>query len=136
MTVHLTPRAVATLVAALHAWQNELSYHTVEELRDYHPELSGHEPARTTTNLGEGGVRLHPHESAVGQHARDVGKCAVVGDREVMPVRRGIPCDALHQWHRCPNDLGVDDVERRGEHLTALPVYQKAGGHVVHASVP
>jgi len=44
MTVHLTPRAVATLVAALHAWQNELSYHTVEELRDYHPELCGHEP--------------------------------------------------------------------------------------------
>ena len=44
MTLHLSERDVATLVAALHAWQNELGYHTVEELRDYHPELSGHEP--------------------------------------------------------------------------------------------
>ena len=44
MTLHLTHRDVATLVAALHAWQNELSCYTVEELRHYHPELSGHEP--------------------------------------------------------------------------------------------
>ncbi len=44
MTLDLTPRDVPTLVAALHAWQNELSYYTVEELRDYHPELRGHEP--------------------------------------------------------------------------------------------
>lgn len=44
MTLDLTPRAVATLVVALHAWQNELSYHTVEELRAYHSELCDHEP--------------------------------------------------------------------------------------------
>ena len=44
MTFHLSRRDVPTLVAALHAWQNELSYYTVEELRDYHPELRGHEP--------------------------------------------------------------------------------------------
>ncbi len=44
MTLHLTRRDVATLVAALHAWQNELSYHTVEELRGWHPELRDHEP--------------------------------------------------------------------------------------------
>ena len=44
MTLHLTRRDVATLVVALHAWQNELSYHTVEELRGWHPELMGHEP--------------------------------------------------------------------------------------------
>ena len=34
MTLQLTARDAATLVAALHAWQNELSYHTVEELAD------------------------------------------------------------------------------------------------------
>ncbi len=44
MTLHLTPRDVATLVVALHAWQNELSYHTVEELRGWHPELRDHAP--------------------------------------------------------------------------------------------
>ncbi len=44
MTLHLTRRDAATLVAALHAWQNELSYHTVEELRGWHPELRDHEP--------------------------------------------------------------------------------------------
>ena len=44
MTLHLSRRDVPTLVAALHAWQNELSYYTVDELRDYHPELCGHEP--------------------------------------------------------------------------------------------
>ena len=44
MTLHLSRRDVPTLVAALHCWQNELSYYTVEELRDYHPELRGHEP--------------------------------------------------------------------------------------------
>ena len=32
MTLQLSSRDVKTLVAALHAWQNELSYHTVEEL--------------------------------------------------------------------------------------------------------
>ena len=44
MTLHLTRRDVKTLVAALHAWQNELSYHTVEELAKWHPELLGHQP--------------------------------------------------------------------------------------------
>ncbi len=44
MTLHLTSRDAATLVAALHAWQNELSYHTVEELRGWHPQLRDHEP--------------------------------------------------------------------------------------------
>ena len=44
MTLHLTPGAVATLVAALHCWQNELSYYTTEELRDYYPDLGGHVP--------------------------------------------------------------------------------------------
>ena len=40
----LSRRDAATLVAALHAWQNELSYYTIEELRTYHPELRDHEP--------------------------------------------------------------------------------------------
>lgn len=44
MTLHLSQREALTLIAALHAWQNELSYHTVEELRAYHPELRHHEP--------------------------------------------------------------------------------------------
>ena len=44
MTLHLTRRDAATLVVALHAWQNELSYHTVEELRGWHPQLRDHEP--------------------------------------------------------------------------------------------
>ncbi len=44
MTLDLSRRDVPTLVAALHCWQNELSYYTVDELRDYHPELCGHEP--------------------------------------------------------------------------------------------
>ncbi len=44
MTLDLTPRDVPTLVAALHAWQNELSYHTVEELAEWHPELRDHAP--------------------------------------------------------------------------------------------
>ena len=35
----LTRQELATLQAALHCWQNELSYHTIEELRTYHPEL-------------------------------------------------------------------------------------------------
>ena len=34
MTLDLSPRNVATLVAALHAWQNELGYYTVEELAE------------------------------------------------------------------------------------------------------
>ena len=44
MTLTLTSRDVATLVVALHAWQNELSYHTIQELRGWHPELTDHEP--------------------------------------------------------------------------------------------
>ncbi len=44
MTLHLTSRDAATLVAALHAWQNELSYYTVEELAEWHPQLRDHEP--------------------------------------------------------------------------------------------
>ena len=44
MTLQLTARDAATLVAALHAWQNELSYHTVEELAGWHPELRDHAP--------------------------------------------------------------------------------------------
>ena len=40
----LSQRDAATLTAALHAWQNELSYYTVEELRTYHPELRDHHP--------------------------------------------------------------------------------------------
>ena len=41
MRLRLTPRAALTLTAALHAWQNELGYHTVEELAAWHPELKG-----------------------------------------------------------------------------------------------
>ena len=37
----LTEREAATLRAALHCWQNELSYYTTEELRDYYPDLHG-----------------------------------------------------------------------------------------------
>ncbi len=44
MTLQLSPRDAATLVAALHAWQNELSYHTGEELAEWHPQLRDHEP--------------------------------------------------------------------------------------------
>ena len=44
MTLGLTRRDLATFTAALHAWQNELSSYTIEELRDYHPELNHHEP--------------------------------------------------------------------------------------------
>ncbi len=44
MTLSLSKRDAATLVAALHAWQNELSYHTVEELAEWHPELRDHAP--------------------------------------------------------------------------------------------
>ncbi len=40
----LAEREVATLGAALHCWQNELSYYTTEELRDYYPDLRGHAP--------------------------------------------------------------------------------------------
>ena len=40
----LSRRDTATLTAALHAWQNELNSHTVEELRTYHPELRDHDP--------------------------------------------------------------------------------------------
>ena len=44
MTLSLSKRDAVTLVAALHAWQNELSYHTGEELAQWHPELQDHKP--------------------------------------------------------------------------------------------
>jgi hypothetical protein len=40
----LTGQELATLRAALHCWQNELSYYTTEELQDYYPDLQGIEP--------------------------------------------------------------------------------------------
>ena len=40
----LTEREAATLRAALHCWQNELSYYTTEELQDYYPDLRGRAP--------------------------------------------------------------------------------------------
>ena len=40
----ITAREAATLRAALHCWQNELSYYTTEELRSYYPDLRGVEP--------------------------------------------------------------------------------------------
>ena len=40
----LTEREAATLRAALHCWQNELSYYTTEELQSYYPDLHGIEP--------------------------------------------------------------------------------------------
>lgn len=64
MRLHLTQREVLTLVAALHAWQNELNYHTVEELRDYHRELKHHQPLnieevdRLLTRLGVRGASV------------------------------------------------------------------------------
>jgi hypothetical protein len=39
----LSERERRTVLAALHAWTNELGYHTREELRSYHPSL-GPEP--------------------------------------------------------------------------------------------
>jgi len=39
-----TEREAATLRAALHCWQNELSYFTTEELQEYYPDLQGFEP--------------------------------------------------------------------------------------------
>ena len=39
-----TEQELVTLRAALHCWQNELSYYTTEELQDYYPDLRGHEP--------------------------------------------------------------------------------------------
>ena len=42
--MNLTEQELATLRAALHCWQNELSYYTTEELRDYYPDLRGHVP--------------------------------------------------------------------------------------------
>ena len=44
MTLTLSLRDAATLVVALHAWQNELSYHTIEELAQWHPLLRDYEP--------------------------------------------------------------------------------------------
>ena len=44
MTLHLSERELATLAVALRTWQNELSYYTLAELRDYYPELCGHQP--------------------------------------------------------------------------------------------
>ena len=37
----LTEQERATLRAALHCWQNELSYFMTEELQDYYPDLRG-----------------------------------------------------------------------------------------------
>ena len=42
--MNLTEQELATLRAALHCWQNELSYYTTEELRDYYSDLRGHVP--------------------------------------------------------------------------------------------
>jgi hypothetical protein len=39
----LSPRERRTLLAALHAWLNELDYHSPEELQHYYPSL-GPEP--------------------------------------------------------------------------------------------
>jgi hypothetical protein len=39
----LSPRERRTVLAALHAWRNELGYHTREELQSYYPSL-GPEP--------------------------------------------------------------------------------------------
>lgn len=39
-----TEQERATLRAALHCWQNELSYYTPEELRSYYPDLAKEEP--------------------------------------------------------------------------------------------
>jgi hypothetical protein len=39
----LSSRERRTLLAALHAWMNELGYHTREELQSYYPSL-GPEP--------------------------------------------------------------------------------------------
>ncbi len=44
MTLHVSEREISTLVVALRAWQNELSYYTTEELRDYYSDLRGIEP--------------------------------------------------------------------------------------------
>ena len=44
MTLHLSRQDAATLIAALRAWQNELSYYSTDELRDYYPDLRGIEP--------------------------------------------------------------------------------------------
>ena len=41
---HLTQRELDTLTAALHCWQNELSYHSISELRAYHTELTQYVP--------------------------------------------------------------------------------------------
>ena len=40
----LTERERATLAVALRAWQNELSYHSAAELREYYPDLRGTRP--------------------------------------------------------------------------------------------
>ena len=40
----VTEREAATLRAALHCWQNELSYFTREELQEYYPDLQGATP--------------------------------------------------------------------------------------------
>ena len=42
--MNLTEQELATLRAALHCWQNELSYYTTEELQDYYPDLRGIDP--------------------------------------------------------------------------------------------
>ena len=44
MNLHLTTRDVATIVAALQAWQQALSTSTTEKLAERHPQLRDHEP--------------------------------------------------------------------------------------------
>jgi hypothetical protein len=41
--VPLSPRERRTLLAALHAWLNELGFHSTDELQHYYPDL-GSEP--------------------------------------------------------------------------------------------
>ena len=67
----LTEREAATLRAALHCWQNELSYFTTEELRDYYPDLQGIEPLtvaeveRLLARLQAGGLPQEGSEATV-----------------------------------------------------------------------
>ena len=60
----LSRRDAATLVAALHAWQNELSYYTIEELRDHEP-LTIEEVEALLARLQAGGVPQEAGESTV-----------------------------------------------------------------------
>ena len=37
-------RELITIVVALRCWQNELEYHSIEELTEFHPELKRETP--------------------------------------------------------------------------------------------